>query len=127
MATTFGFAGAGMASAVAPALKIHNGAIWTLEDNINGNRYCEQEVFVTSPSSTKFGTFSSTKSGGSGQWQFDPPSSLGMLWNPGAPGLLSFYGHFVSTTNPVEYKGHVYDSLDQPYKGKLVDGAVAGC
>ncbi len=47
VATSFGLAGAGVASAAAPALKIKNGAIWTIEVNGGG---CQQDKFnTTSP------------------------------------------------------------------------------
>ena len=42
MATSFGIAGAGMASAAVPTLKVHNGATWTIEVNGNG---CQLDVF----------------------------------------------------------------------------------
>jgi hypothetical protein len=93
MATSFGFVGAGTASAAAPALKIKPFATWTLEfggcENISFNTFVN--TFVTDEP-------------GSGNWSGGGATIL-MIWTAGPDFGLTFSGHFVSTTTPVEYKG----------------------
>jgi hypothetical protein len=112
MATSFGLTGAGIASATAPALKIKPGATWTIEIKGAG---CEQEVFQSN------GTFAS-KDGDAGIWS-GGGSTISMSWTTGVIAGLSFNGHFVSTTTPVEYKGAL-GGLRTGH-AKLVKGAVA--
>lgn len=112
MVTSFGLAGAGLASAAAPALKIKPGATWTLEIKGAG---CEQEVFQSN------GTFAS-KDGDAGTWH-DGGSTISMAWTVGVISGLTFSGHFVSTTTPVEYKGTLGGI--RTGHAKLVKGAVA--
>ncbi len=114
MATSFVLAGAGMASAAAPALKIKNGAIWTLEVK---NGPCEHDLFNT-PNTHTF----VADNGLSGTWS-GGGSNISMVWNGSTQ---MFKGHYVSTTTPVEYKGSV-NTGSNVFKAKLVKGAVAGC
>jgi hypothetical protein len=117
MAASFGLAGAGVASAAAPALKIKPNAIWTFE--IKGNS-CDQEKFDTATH-----TFFSPHHGDAGTWQFGDGSAILMIWT--SPQSLSghnFGGRFVSTTTPVEYKGS-FNGDPIALRAKLVKGAVA--
>ncbi len=111
MATSFGLAGAGVASATTPTVHIKPSATWTLEENGAG---CEQDTFNTTTH-----TFSSDHNSGGG-WQFGG-SSIFMLWNAG-PGY-NFGGTFVSTTTPVEFKGS-FNGGPTFLKAKLVKGAI---
>jgi hypothetical protein len=111
----FGLAEAGTASAATPALHIHNGATWTLEIKGAG---CEAEVFQSN------GTFVSRLGGDAGTWS-GGGSTLNMDWTSGVVSGLTFSGHFVSTTTPVEYKGTL-GGLRTGH-AKLVNKAVAGC
>ena len=112
MATSFGLAGAGMASAAAPALKIKPGATWTFESSARG---CEHDVFHSS------GVFVADN-GGSGTWT-GGGSTISMDWEAGNNIGMTFSGHFVSTTTPVEYSGPL-GGIGAGYNGKLVKGAV---
>jgi hypothetical protein len=114
MATSFGLAGAGLASAAAPALKIKPNAIWTLE--VKGF-WCEQDQFntVTHTFVSDYLADAGSLSGGG--------ATISMAWTAGGDTGLSFSGHFVSTTTPIEYKGRVTnDGLSD--KAFLVKGAV---
>ena len=114
MATSLGLAGAGMASAAGPALKIKEDAIWTLEVK---NGPCEHDLFNTiNHTFVADNGLSGTWSGGG--------SKISMVWNIGSAQM--FNGHYISTTTPVEYKGSVH-SGSNVIKAKLVKGAVAGC
>ncbi len=113
MATSFGLAGAGVASAAAPALKIKPNAIWTLE--IKGVPGCEHDQF-----STATHTFVSDNFADSGTWS-SGVGTISMVWTTGADNGLTFSGHSVSTTTPVEYKGSVSSGNA---KAKLVKGPV---
>ena len=112
MATTFGLAGAGMASAASPGLKIKPNAIWTLEVK---NGPCD-EVQFNGPT-----TFVGVHTSEVGTWS-GGGSKISMVW----PGDVTFHGHFVSTTKPVEYKGSLSVGA-ATVKAKVVKGAVAGC
>jgi hypothetical protein len=114
LTASFGLAGAGTASAAAPALHVHNGASWTIEVKGAG---CEAEVFHSN------GTFASPD-GDAGTWS-GGGSTINMVWTAGAISGLKFSGHFVSTTHPVEYKGSL--SGLRTGRANLVKGAVAGC
>ncbi len=118
LATTasIGFAGAGMASAAAPALKIKPGAIWTFE--VKGAA-CEQDTFDTS-----LHTFVSDLYNDSGTWS-GGGSTISMAWTTGGDSDVTFSGHFVSTTTPVEYKGPLGGIAHAGMSGKVVKGAVA--
>jgi hypothetical protein len=83
MATSFGLAGAGAASAVEPALHIHNGATWTIEVSVGS---CQHDVFTsnghfTSPD-TQFG-------GDRGRWTGGGPT-ITMEWTAGNDAGLTF-------------------------------------
>ena len=119
MATSFGLTGAAMASAAAPALKIHNGAIWTLEGNQGVG--CEQEVFASN------GTFSAaTKhgAGDAGTWT-GGQSTISMSWTAGPnAGDRTYAGEFRSARG--YYKGTLFADA-QVVKGKLLHKVVSGC
>jgi hypothetical protein len=112
MATIFGLAGAGPASAAAPA-QIKPNSIWTLE--IPAVPGCEHDQF-----STASHTFVSDNFADSGTWS-SGAGTVSMAWTTGADNGLTFSGHFLSTTTPVEYKGSVSSGNA---KAKLVKGAV---
>ena len=116
MATSFGLAGAGVASAAAPTLKIKPNAIWTLEVKHMG---------VTRRNSTRPHTRSSRPITAT----LEPGSSATArrsddLDEAGGMSGHNFGGRFVSTTTPVEYKGS-YNGDPIALKAKLVKGAVA--
>ena len=116
MATACGLAGAGTASAAAPALKIKPGATWTIEVNGGG---CELEVFNTTTHH-----FTSDAGGDKGTWS-GGGSTVGMTWKHGADAGLKFSGTFVVGSSPKEYTGSF--SVNFRNTGQLVKGAVAGC
>jgi hypothetical protein len=111
-----GWAGVGAASAASPALKIKPNGIWTLL--IKAVPGCEEDQFDTVTH-----TFSSDNFADSGTWS-GGGSTINMAWTVGADKGLTFNGHFVSSTSPVEYKGLVSSGNT---KGTLVKGPVAGC
>ena len=47
-----------------------------------------------------------------------------MAWTSGSDASLTFSGKFVSTTKPVQYKGH-YHFGGSAFPGKLVKGSIA--
>ncbi len=119
LAGSLGLAGAGAASAAAPALKIHNGATWTVEVNDGG---CEQGVFASN------GTFSTPYDplfrGDAGKWS-GGGGTIKMKWTAGSDRGLTFQGSFTKTPAK-EYVGQ-YGGIDAGATGQLVKGAVAGC
>ena len=117
MATSFGLAGAGMASAAAPALKIKPFATWTLESKSGG---CQLDSF-----NTFVNTFV-TDEPGSGNWS-GGGLTIKMVWTAGEDYGWIFKGHFVSTTTPVEYQGTLSFDGNPFLKVKLVKAVVAGC
>ena len=116
MATSFGLAGAGMASAAAPALKIKSGATWTLEVK---NAGCEQDHFNTTTH-----RFTADLGGDKGTWS-GGGSTISMTWTGGVSSGVTFSGHYVSTTRPVEYKGSATVEDTSGETAKVVKGAVA--
>ena len=116
MATSFGLAGAGTASAAAPALKIKPFATWTLELKPAGCELASFNTFVN--------TFVTDETpSGSGNWS-GGGSTIKMVWTVGDNTGLSFKGHFVSTTKPVEYQGTASEDGNS-VKAKLVKEVVA--
>ncbi len=103
-----------MASAAAPALRIKEGAIWTLKENAPGG--CEQVVFASN------GTFSAAN-GDAGQW-IGGKSTITMRWLQGADPGVGFGGNFISSKSI--YKGNVTTAVGS-LGAKLVHKAVAGC
>ena len=112
MATSFGVAGADTASAAAPALKIKPFATWTLELKPAGCELASFNTFVTDETPSGSGN----GSGGG--------STIKMIWTVGDNTGLSFKGHFVSTTKPVEYQGTASEDGNS-VKAKLVKEVVA--
>jgi hypothetical protein len=114
MAASLGLTGAGMASAAAPALKIHNGSLWT---QVVSGAGCEVLTFHSNF------TFATTEFGGdAGKWK-GGGATIKMKWTAGSDIGLTFQGTF--TTTPVkEYSGMVNNG-NAP--GQLVKGAVPGC
>jgi hypothetical protein len=113
MATSFGLAGAGTASAALPALKIANGAIWTIEVFGGG---CQQEKFNTTSHHFKGVNpmYVGTWSGGG--------KAISMVWAGVNDQGLTFGGSFVSS--PKSYIGSFGGPLTGE-TGQLVKGAVA--
>lgn len=113
MATSFGLAGAGAASATAPALKVKPGSEWTLEDHgIEHTGGCEVDTMASN------GTFTSDLFGDSGTWS-GGGSTITMTWTTGEDNGATFNGTF--TKVPVdEYRGGLSDG--DP--GLLVKGVV---
>jgi hypothetical protein len=108
--------GAGVASAAAPTLKIKPFATWTLELKAGG---CELDSF-----NTFVNTFVPDESPpASGNWS-GGGSTIKMVWTAGDNTGLSFSGHFVSTTTPVEYQGTASEDGNS-VKAKLVKEVVA--
>ncbi len=113
VATSVGLAGAGVASAAAPAIKIKPGAIWTLEEKEFSA--CEQDVF--SPD----GTFAATDDhfpGDAGTWT-GGKSTISMTFTAGFDKGVSFIGSFDSAKG--FYTGFIV--TDREDKAKLVEGA----
>jgi hypothetical protein len=117
MATSFGLAGAGLASASAPALKIKPFATWTVEFKVGNKGTCEQVSF-----NTFVNTFVSDYEDEAGTWS-GGGSTISMTWTAGPDVGAVFTGHFVSTTKPVEYKG-VNSEGGIVTKTMLVKGAI---
>jgi hypothetical protein len=116
MTASVGVAGAGTSSAASPALRIKANGIWTLI--IPAVPGCEEDQFDTTTH-----VFGSDNFGDSGTWS-GGGSTISMAWTAGADDGLTFSGHFVATTTPVEYKGRInYGNA----KAMLIKGAVAGC
>ena len=118
LAASFGLAGVGTASAAAPALKIQNGATWTIE--LNGGE-CQLDHFSSQ------GTFASPDpefQGDAGTWSGGGPT-ITMKWTAGDDTGLKFKGTF--TRQPVkEYLGK-FGGIAKGSTGQLVKGAVPDC
>jgi hypothetical protein len=104
MATSFGLAGAGAASAASPALHIKNGSEWNVEPFGEG---CEIATFSSN------GTFITTDTG-NGTWS-GGAASVSMKWTSGVDSGLRFKGMYVSSSK--EYSGKI--------KGPTGGGAMA--
>ncbi len=115
MATSFGLAGAGTASAAAPSNHIKPNVIWTLEIYHGG---CEQDLFDTSTH-----TFIADHDNAAGTWQYGGSAIL-MIWTQGGNAGHNFGGRFVSTATPVRFKGS-WNGGTVAEKAKLVKGAVS--
>ena len=114
MATSFGLAGAGAASAAAPALKVKPGSHWTLEDHgIEGTGGCEVDTMASN------GTFTSDLFGDSGTWS-GGGSTITVTWTAGSDNGVVFTGTFVRTPTTKEYKG----SFNTGDLGLLIKGVV---
>jgi hypothetical protein len=117
MATRFGMAGAGVASASTPALKVKPFATWTVEFKTGKLGTCEQVSF-----NTFVNTFVTDYDGETGTWS-GGGSTISMAWTSGPDIGATFSGRFVSTTTPVEYQGVASDDGDT-LKAMLVKGAL---
>ena len=117
---SFGLAGTGAASAVAPAIHIRNGAEWTLVIRPHNFSGCEVETFASN------GTFKGDTFHDSGTWS-GGDQTLSMTWTKGSNRGISFHGTFMETS-PKEYKGQLdYSGSPGPYPGVVVKGAMTGC
>ncbi len=116
MATSFGLASATIASAAVPTLKIKPNATWTFEVTGAG---CEQETF-----NTVTHHFISDLAGDKGTWSGGGGTTVSMSWTAGGDAGVNFFGRFVSTTKPVEYKGPISAGGATQGHAKLVKGAV---
>jgi hypothetical protein len=118
MAASLGLAGAGLASASAPALKIKPHSTWTLELG-GGSTGCEVETFntITHHWTSDAASDKGTWSGGG--------STISMVWKKGANAGLTFSGTF-ATSPAKEYTGSFGGSV-VGLTGQLVKGAVSGC
>jgi hypothetical protein len=115
LAAGVGLTGAGVASAVAPALTIKAHSIWTVEVKGGG---CELVQFTDAGH-----TFTSDLGSDAGIWS-GGNATIGLAWTSGGDAGGTFSGKFVSTTHPVEYKGHFHFS-GSAYSATLVKGAIA--
>jgi hypothetical protein len=114
MATSLGLAGAGVASAAAPALKVKPGSHWTFEDHgIEHTGGCEVDRMSAN------GTFRSDLFGDSGTWS-GGGTTITMTWTAGDDHGVVFTGTFTSTTRVKEYKG----SLNTGDLAVLLEGVV---
>ena len=119
MATSFGFAGAGMASAAAPALKIKPGAIWSMEYNVGSNPCLQNHFEVTSKTSGGF----NDEDFDQGTWS-GGGSTIKMKWTAGTFEGWTFKGTY--TTTPVkEYVGS-FGGGGAGVTGQLVKGVPPG-
>ena len=119
MATSFGLAGAGMASAAAPALKIQNQATWTIEVVGAG---CQLDVFA---SNLSFSSPDPQYNGDAGLWS-GGGSTVKMKWTAGSDAGAKFVGTFAIT--PIKAYIGTYSLDGYKYPGSLlVKGAVPGC
>jgi hypothetical protein len=86
MTAGLGLAGAGTASAAAPALKIHNGDLWTV--HVNGKSTCEVDTFntITHRFTSDLFNHKGTWSGGA--------STIFMTWKKGVHAGGTFSGTF---------------------------------
>ncbi len=119
MATSFGLAAVGAASAAAPALHIKPGAIWTIKEKANGGG-CEQEKFAAN------GIFhAATSHGGNdaGTWS-GGRSTIHMSWTAGGDAGIAFKGNFVSSTGI--YKGLI-SANGSTVATNLIHKPVPGC
>ena len=113
MATSFGLAGAGTASAAAPTLKVKPGSQWTLEDHgIEGTGGCEVDTMASN------GTFTSDLFGDSGTWS-GGGSTITVTWTAGSDNGTIFTGTFTKTSRK-EYTG----SFSTGDLGLLIKGEV---
>ena len=120
MATTFGLAGAGMASAAAPALKVKNSALWTFEVTAQvGGQACEQEKFNATTHHFKAVNSELEK----GTWTGGGSKVITMTWTHGQNIGAEFNGTFVVGSSPQEYSGIVSKNIGIA-EGLLVKGAV---
>lgn len=123
MVAGLGLAGAGAATAAAPALKIKPGAIWTFQ--ARGPQYipCEQEVFASNGTFTEKNTRFGSHDGSSGTWT-GGKSSIALVWTAGLDDGQVFGGSLTSSQR--EYKGSViYHSINE--NARLLHKAVGGC
>ncbi len=93
IAAALGLVGAGSASA-APALKIKNGAEWTIEVN---NAECEVQTFSSN------GTWTSDRNGDAGTWS-GGGETIHIKWITGLEDGLTFKGTYTKTPTK-EYSG----------------------
>jgi hypothetical protein len=117
MGASVGLAGAGVASAVTPALHVTGGSIWTTEITGAG---CQLDLFKSN------GHFHSPEiefNGDAGTWS-GGGSTIKMVWTKGEDTGLTFKGTYVKAYQ--EYTGN-YTNGSQAYTGYLVAGAVLGC
>ena len=121
LATSFGVAGAAMASAAAPAIKIQNGATWTIEAIGNGGS-CQLDVFDTS--TYQFSSPDHHFRHDSGTWR-GGASTIRMKWTHGDDTGLTFSGTF--TRKPVKEYSGTFGGISFGFTGELVKGAVPGC
>jgi hypothetical protein len=118
VATSFGLAGAGMASAAAPALKIKSGVIWTFELIASG---CQQEKF--NATTHHFKAVNPIFGGDKGTWTGGGSGSTVMTWTHGTDAGGQFGGSFQPGSSPKEYEG-TYVNGDVIATARLVKGAV---
>ncbi len=118
MATSFGLAGAGMASAAAPALKIKNSTIWTLEVNGGG---CQQDTF--NATTHHFKAVNPLFGGDKGAWTGGGSGNTAMTWTHGSDAGGHFTGGFQVGSSPKQYEG-TYVNGDFIATTWLVKGAV---
>ena len=115
MATSFGLAGAAVASAASPAAvninKTHS--VWTVEIHKPGERGCELVQFMF-PGHTFYGV----EQDDTGTWS-GGGSTLAMTWTSGPTDGETFSGHFVSS--PEAYKGNMGGTAIG-FKGKVTPG-----
>jgi hypothetical protein len=113
MATGFGLAGVGVASAASPALKVKPGSQWTLEfHGVEGTGGCEVDTMASN------GTFTSDLFGDSGTWS-GGGKTLHMTWTTGSDNGVIFNGTF-TTTPRRQYKG----SFNSGFSGAVIEGVV---
>jgi hypothetical protein len=115
LAASAGLAGAGSASAVAPASHITYGATWTVVEKHSG---CEHIIFASN------GTFTAPSSGGdAGTWS-GGRSTINMTWTSGLDTGLIFSGTYISTKDI--YKGTMRGTVE--LGARLVSGVPkTGC
>jgi hypothetical protein len=118
MGMSFGLAGAGMASAAVPALKIQNGAIWTLEVNGGG---CQQDKF--NATTHHFKAVNPLFGGDKGTWTGGGSGNTLMTWTQGSDAGGHFGGGFQVGSSPKEYEG-TFVNGDFIATAWLVKGAV---
>ncbi len=114
MTASVALAGAGTASAAAPALHVKPGGQWTIEIRHHTGG-CEDETFSATG-------FSGDHGGDGGTFDFGGPMII-MEWSTGPAQGLTFTGTF--TTKPVrEYKGS-FGGIGGFLVGALVKGAIS--
>jgi hypothetical protein len=117
MATSFGLSSVGKGSASVPALKIKPFATWTVEFKQGKLGSCELVSF-----NTFVNTFVADHDGEAGTWS-SGRSTISMTWTVGPDAGLTFAGHFVSTTTPVEFRGAA-SNVGYSVKTMLVKGVL---